>query len=285
MKKVFLFSAAVALMTTSCVWKSELETAQYQRDSIQTEKDQVEDEMNSYLEMIQEVQANFNSIKSTELGIIEQTSATEGVNPNTKDQLQNDFQTITEALRSNKEKIAQLDSALQKANGTAAYFRGLVGGLQKQLKDSEAKLQEFQTKLKEKDIKIACLDSTIMTMNARQDSINQVNAQQLAAIQAQDTELNTAYYFIGDKTAIKEKGLKAKLLTSASINTSYFTSVDIREFNELDLGSKKAFVLSSHPINSYTIAPKSADDKTLVLKITNYSAFWSNTHKLIIQVK
>ncbi len=284
MKKVVLFGAAIALLASSCNQK-EIDRLTYQRDSIQTEKDQVEDEMNSYLEMIQEVQANFSSIKSTELGIIEETSGAEGVNSDTKSKLQQDFQTITEAIRSNREKIASLDSALAKAKGNAAYFRGLVSGLQRDLKASEANLKEMKKKLDAKDVKIASLDSAIANLNYMQDSINQVNAQQLAAMQAQDAELNTAYYFIGNKAAIKEKGLKAKLLSSASINTSYFTKVDIREFSELDLGSKKAFVLSSHPINSYTISRKSDEDKTLVLKITNYSAFWSNTHKLIIQVK
>lgn len=284
MKKVLFFSAVVAVMATSC-YKGEMEQAQFQRDSIQAEKDQVEDEMNSYLEMIQEVQSNLASLKSTELGIIEETSGAEGVNADTKAKLQQDFQTIAESIRSSREQIASLDSALAKAKGNAAYFRGLVSNLQSQLKASEANLKDMQAKLAAKDVKIASLDSTIISMNAIQDSVNQVNAQQFAAIQAQDAELNTAYYFVGNKSEIKAKGLKAKLLSSASINTSYFTKVDIREFSELDLGSKKAFVLSSHPINSYTITRKSDEDKNLVLKITNYSAFWSNTHKLIIQVK
>ena len=284
MKKVLLFSAFLALISTSC-YKSDMEYAQYQRDSIKGEKDKVEDEMETYLEIIQDVQANFNSIKSTELGIIEETAGAEGVNAETKDKLASDIQTISEALRANRAQIAQLDSALAKAKGNAAYFRGLVSGLQKQLKDSEAGLKKMKQTLDDKDVKIAELDKTIEEMNLAQDTLRQQYEEQLATAQQQEAELNTAYYFVGDKAAIKSKGLKAKLLASASINTSYFTKVDIREFTELDLGAKKAFVLSSHPINSYTLTRKSEEDKNLVLKITNYSAFWSNTHKLIIQVK
>ena len=237
------------------------------------------------MEIIQEVQSNFSSIKSQELGLIEETSGAEGVNPNTKAKLQQDFQTISDAIRANREKIASLDSALQKAQGNAAYFRGLVKGLQNDLKASEANLKDMQAKLAAKDVKIASLDSAVASLNFLQDSVNQVNAQQYAAMQAQDAELNTAYYFIANKKTIKEKGLRAKLLTSANINTSYFTKIDIREVTEIDLGSPKAIVLTSHPINSYTIVNKSNDDKNKVLKITNYSSFWSNTHKLIVQVK
>ncbi len=284
MKKVLFFGACVALMATSCNQK-EIDRLNHQVDSISKEKELVEEEMNNYLEMIQEVQSNFSTIKSAELGIIEETAGAEGVNSDTKAKLQQDFQTISEAIRANREKIASLDSALAQAKGNAAYFRGLVSGLQRDLKQSEATLKDMQAKLAAKDVKIASLDSTVANLNYLQDSVLRVNEQQFAAMQAQDAELNTAYYFIADKNTIKDKGLKAKLLTSANINTSYFTKIDIREVSEIDLGSPKAFVLTSHPINSYTINKKSDADKNLVLKITNYSAFWSNTHKLIIQVK
>lgn len=284
MKKVLFFCALLALMSTSC-YKSDFEKASSQRDSILEEKQKVVEEMTTYLEIIQDVQANFNSIKSTELGIIEETAGAEGVNADTKDKLSSDFQTISEALRANRAQIAQLDSALQKAQGNAAYFRGLVSGLKKQLKESESSLKKMQKDLADKDLKIESLDNEIKQMALTQDTMSQKINELTASNQAQEATLNTAYYFVGDKTAIKEKGLKAKLLASASINTSYFTQVDIREFKELDLGAKKAIVLSSHPINSYTITRKSEEDKNLVLKITNYSAFWSNTHKLIIQVK
>ena len=284
MKKVLFFSAVVALMASSCNQK-EIDRLTFQRDSIQTEKEAVEEEMNNYLEMIQEVQSNLATIKSAELGIIEETQGAEGVTKDTKAKLNSDFQTLTESIRSSREKLASLDSALQKAQGNAAYFRGLVSNLQKQVKESENQLKEMKAKLDAKDVKIASLDSTVAVMNQMQDSINQVNAQQFAAMQAQDAELNTAYYFIADKSTIKEKGLKAKLLSSANINTSYFTKIDIREVSEIDLGSTKAVVLTSHPLTSYTISKKSDTDKNLVLKITNYASFWSNTKKLIVQVK
>lgn len=284
MKKVLFLGACVALVMSSCNQK-EIEYLNFQKDSIQKEKKLVEDEMNNYLSMIQEVQSNFSTLKSAELNLIEETAGAEGVNADTKSKLQQDFRTVTDAIRSQREKIASLDSALTKAKGNAAYFSGLVKGLKKQLAASEENLKQMQVKLQEKDVKIASLDSAVATLNSVRDSIQQVNDQQLASIQAQDAELNTAYYFVADKSTIKAKGLKAKLLSSANINTSYFTKIDIREVTEIDLGSPKALVLTSHPLNSYKIDKKSDKDKNLVLKITNYNAFWSNTHKLIVQVK
>ena len=174
---------------------------------------------------------------------------------------------------------------MSKAQGNAAYFRGLVSGLQKDLKEKEKTMKELKAQLEDKDIKIASLSSSLDSMTIKRDSVLQVAAQQQATMEAQDAQLNTAYYFIGDKATLKQKGLREKLLKSASINPSICTAVDIRNFNELELNSKKAFLLTSHPLNSYKLVQKSEDDKNLVLKITNYSSFWANSKYLIIQVK
>ena len=153
------------------------------------------------------------------------------------------------------------------------------------MKENERKMKELKTQLENKDIKIASLSSSLDSMTTKADSIFQVATQQEIAMAAQEEALNKAYYFVGDKATLKQKGLREKLLKSASINPSICTAVDIRNFTELDLNSKKAFLLTSHPLNSYKLVQKSEDDKNLILKITNYNAFWANSKFLIIQVK
>ena len=107
------------------------------------------------------------------------------------------------------------------------------------------------------------------------------------------TELVAA---MADKTGLSkadsEKALKAftetvtkALKKGGDIRTSDFTKVDKRDFTELDLKTKKAVILSRHPLTSYTLLPKSAEDKTLILKIKDYNRFWSTSDYLIIQTK
>ena len=104
-------------------------------------------------------------------------------------------------------------------------------------------MKELKTQLENKDIKIASLSSSLDSMTTKADSIFQVATQQEIAMAAQEEALNKAYYFVGDKATLKQKGLREKLLKSASINPSICTAVDIRNFTELDLNSKKAFLL------------------------------------------
>ncbi|MBO7606055.1 MAG: hypothetical protein J6T28_00350 [Paludibacteraceae bacterium] len=280
MKKVVL-GAFVALFAVSCN-QDKIDALTQQVDSLQQVNDMNEQKMNSYFALITEVQSNLRSIKQTELGILDEAQS-EGVNADSKQKIQQDFESIHRAFQDSRSKLDSMENALKKAEGKLPYLRGLVAGLQKDLKASEQTIKDLKAQLDEKNIKIASLDSTVASIAAIRDSINEVNNANMAAIQQQDEELNTAYYFLANKKTLKEKGLKN--LQGATINESLCTKVDIREFKELPLGAKKAVILTNHPTNSYSLVKSPGDDKNLILKITNYKTFWSVSKKLVIQVK
>lgn len=281
MKKVVL-GAFVALFAVSCN-QDKIDALTQQVDSLQQVNDMNEQKMNSYFALITEVQSNLRNIKQTELGILDEAQGSEGVNSDSKQKIQQDFESIHRAFQDSRTKLDSMENALKKAEGKLPYLRGLVAGLQKDLKASEKTIKDLKAQLDEKNIKIASLDSTVASISAIRDSINEVNTANMAAIQQQDEELNTAYYFLANKKTLKEKGLKN--LQGATINESLCTKVDIREFKELPLGAKKAVILTNHPTNSYSLVKSPGDDKNLILKITNYKTFWSVSKKLVIQVK
>ena len=281
MKKVVL-GAFVALFAVSCN-QDKIDALTQQVDSLQQVNEMNEQKMNSYFALITEVQSNLRNIKQTELGILDEAQGSEGVNSDSKQKIQQDFESIHRAFQDSRSKLDSMENALKKAEGKLPYLRGLVAGLQKDLKASEKTIKDLKAQLDEKNIKIASLDSTVASIAAMRDSINEVNNANLAAIQQQDEELNTAYYFLANKKTLKEKGLKN--LQGATINESLCTKVDIREFKELPLGAKKAVILTNHPTNSYSLVKSPGDDKNLILKITNYKTFWSVSKKLVIQVK
>ncbi|MBR5696672.1 MAG: hypothetical protein IKX43_10670 [Paludibacteraceae bacterium] len=281
MKKVVL-GAFVALFAVSCN-QDKIDALTQQVDSLQQVNDMNEQKMNSYFALITEVQSNLRNIKQTELGILDEAQGSEGVNADSKQKIQQDFESIHRAFQDSRTKLDSMENALKKAEGKLPYLRGLVAGLQKDLKASEKTIKDLKAQLDEKNIKIASLDSTVASISAIRDSINEVNVANMAAIQQQDEELNTAYYFLANKKTLKEKGLKN--LQGATINESLCTKVDIREFKELPLGAKKAVILTNHPTNSYSLVKSPGDDKNLILKITNYKTFWSVSKKLVIQVK
>ncbi|MBO4804810.1 MAG: hypothetical protein IK005_10635 [Paludibacteraceae bacterium] len=282
MKKV-LFGALIALLTVSCN-QEEIKRLTFQRDSIQQVKDQTEAQMNDYLATIMLVQSNIKNIKETEMGIIQNVEGAEGVTSESKERIQESFQSISEYIANSKKQIDQLEADLASAKQSAASFKGIVAGLKRDLKERTEEIQKLKTQLEEKDIKIAELDKAVSNLQSMQDSLSKVSAQQAAAIKAQDEELNTAWYIIGTKKDLKAKGLKEGDLKTARVNKSIFTKVDIREFTGLDLGSKKAKLYTSHPESSFSLDKKSATEKTLVFKIKDYSSFWASSRILVIQI-
>lgn len=128
MKKVVL-GAFVALFAVSCN-QDKIDALTNTVDSLRT-ADSVKDErINGYLALISEVQANFRNIKQTELGIMDEAQGAEGVSADSKQKIQQDFETIHHAFQDSRAKLDSMEQALKKAEGKLPYLRGLVAGLQ-----------------------------------------------------------------------------------------------------------------------------------------------------------
>lgn len=271
---------------SSCMMKSEHEElmAAKEQEKIDAVK-KVQDQANEYLSVINEVTENFRQIKNVEMGIIDQSNSQEGFSSEAKGQIAEDFKLISERLQQNNAKLDSLEAALSKSKGQVGGLRGTIASLRKQLKESKEEMESLRQQLAEKDIKIAALDSLnriqLDSINSAKKSIDGLKASQ----ESLDKQLNMVWYIKGTKKELKAKGLKEKLLKTANINKSIFTEVDRRDFTELDLGSKKAELTTSHPAASYSLERKSATDKNLVLKIKDFDAFWSNSKILVIQTR
>ncbi|MBQ6561470.1 MAG: hypothetical protein IJL84_03895 [Paludibacteraceae bacterium] len=284
MKKASFFASVALVAATSCnPWQGEIDQANKTSDSLRTvlaEERQISQQMS---DLFEEVNANMKQIKEVELGVLNDKGQEGGTNKAT---IQEDFKLISERIQQSNQKINELEEKLAKSNGQLNGLRGTIGKLKKQLAESQAEMAKLKEELEAKNIKIADLENMNIAANARIDSVNAVSAQQAAAIAAQDAELNAVYYLAADKATLKNKGLLERALKKGGdIRSSDFTKVDKRDFTELDLKTKKAVILSRHPLTSYTLLPKSAEDKTLVLKIKDYNRFWSTSDYLIIQTK
>lgn len=284
MKKALLFASVALVAATSCnPWQGEIDQAVNTADSLRkvlTEERQISQQMS---DLFEEVNANMKQIKEVELGILDDKGQENGTNKAT---IQEDFKLISERIQQSNDKIKELEDKLEKSNGQLSGLRGTINKLKKQLAESQTEMAKLKEELEAKNIKIADLESKHTAAMASIDSVNAVSAMQAAAIAAQDAELNAVYYLAADKATLKGKGLLEKVLKKGGdVRTSDFTKVDKRDFTELELNTKKAVLISIHPISSYTLLPKSAEDKNLVLKIKDYNKFWANTDKLIIQTK
>ena len=159
-----------------------------------------------------------------------------------------------------------------------------IANLQKQIAQKDKELQALREELDKKDIHIAALDETINNLNTKTSRLTTESSQKTETINAQDKQLNTAWYVFGTKKELKEQHIMegGKVMTG-NFNKSYFTKVDIRNISEIKLMSKSAKLLTTHPSSSYALVRDA--NKQYTLRITNPQIFWSTSKYLVVLVK
>ena len=252
-----------------------------QTDSLQRIIAQKDNEINSMVATLNDIQEGFRQITEAENRV---TLAQSGERADKAQQIRENIQFISQRMKQNKELIAKLQKQLDASSVKGSELAKTIENLTAQLEEKAQQLQQLQAELDSKDIHISQLDETINNLNTNVSNQQEEITQKAEVIKAQDTQLNTAWYVFGTKNELKEQNIlvKGKVL-QGNFNKSYFTKIDIRQDKEIKLYSKSAELLTAHPSGSYTLT-RDANGQ-YVLRITNPQIFWSTSKYLVIQVK
>ena len=284
MKKLFFVTAGVVLLAlTSCNQdkaKNHLASVE-QSDSLKQILAQKDTEINDMVGLMNEVQEGFRQINEAENRV---TIAKDGEGNNSKQVLRENIKFITERMKKNRELITKLRQQLSTSSLKGTQLKSTIDNLVKQLDEKDQQMQQLRAELDAKDIHIGELDETINNLNTNVSHLTTESAQKTATINAQDKQLNTAWYVFGTKAELKEQRIIAdgKVL-QGNFNKNYFTKIDIRVDKTVKLYSKSVKILTLHPSSSYTLTRDV--NKQYTLNITNPQLFWSTSKFLVIQVK
>ena len=286
MKKLAFFcSALVIVLLTSCSGKNsaEYKALEAQRDSLELANAKTAAEMDEVLNLLNEVEDNFQSIKSAENYLQVQSSSSGDMPPSTRERIKNDMQLITETLKKNKDKIAELEKKLNNSSFQSKQLQNTLENLRNQLSEKTMALVSLQEELSARDQKIEELSSEVAVLSTDVQGLRaETNAQQ-ETIKQQDTELNTVYYCFGTSKELKTQKILENGQLGTNFNRDYFIKIkDARKFTEVPVYAKKAKLVSKHPEGSYEITKDNAGN--IVYKIVDTKNFWSLTKYLVIQV-
>lgn len=281
MKKTLtiLSVALVAFILSSCVEKSKkYQQLLAEKDAIVLENNNIEKEYNAALGIISDVENNLSAIRDAEgLMLIKNENNTQ------RDQLNSELIQIKEAMAINRARLDSLSEALNNSNKDRSYLRNTIKKLQNQIAEKEQVIASMQEQIAQKDQQIEGLNTQVSNLNNDLQEITAKSDEQSRLIADQIIELNKVYYIGASKKALKEKGiLTSKYILRDRVPTKAFTTVDKREVTEITFDTKKAKVLSSHPVNSYTLVNK---DNQVIMQITNPEQFWSVTKYLVVVTK
>lgn len=290
MKKVALVVCACTAFLVSCNQHSaENKRLQAENDSLKIENLKTTEELNDMLSTLDEIEADFQSIRDAENYLTIQQQQGGEMTPTRKEQIKQNMKLISETLKKNKEQIAKLEEQMKKSGIQSAALRKTIDRLNKEMEAKAAEIVALKDELAKKDVKIQELDEMVSGLNEDVENLSTTNAAQAEKINAQDKEIHTAYYCFGTSKELKAQNIlskngllgKTKVLQSG-FNKDYFISIDIREVTDIPLFATKAKLRSNHPEGSYEFVED--EDKNLTLHITNVEQFWSLGKYLVIEV-
>ena len=282
MKKLLMMACLAAFVLTGCNdGKNNAANSAAQADSLNSIIAQKDSELNDMLGTLNEIEDGLNQINEAENRVVLLKNG-EGVSKRQK--LKEDVQFIATRMKQNKELLAKLQKQLANSSIQGDQLKKTIENLQKQLAEKEKQLQALREELDSKDIHIAALDETINNLNTKTSNLTKESSKKTEVINAQDKQLNTAWYVFGTKKELKNQHIMedGKVMTG-NFNKSYLTKVDIREVSEIKLYSKSAKLLTTHPSSSYTLVRDA--NKQYTLRITNSQIFWSTSKYLVVLVK
>ena len=223
-----------------------------------------------------EIQENLNAIKDKEKIVV--NASTGGDVKRKEDQIKEDIQAIYDLMAKNKNRIGSLTKKLKDSNLK-------IEGLEKMI-------ENLQNSINQKDVEIADLKTRIEGLNIELSNLN-TNYKVVEAESTEKTEvINTAFYAIGTSKELIEKkviskeggfiGIGKSTKVVADFNKDYFTKINVEQTTSINIGAKKAKLLSTHPSSSYKLVGQKPVEK---IEITNPKEFWSVSKYLVIVIE
>lgn len=232
--------------------------------------------LQEFISTFNEIQENLNTIKAKEK-IVTQSSTTGDVKSK-EDQIKEDIQAIYDLMGKNKSRINSLSKKLKDSNLKLEGMALMIENLQNSLNMKDEEITDLKSRIESLNIELS-------TLNTDYKDIQGENEVKTAA-------LKTAFYAFGTSKELKEKniitkeggfiGIGKSNKLKDDFNKEYFTKVDIDQTTTINIGAKKAKIITTHPSGSYKLI---GEKKVERIEITNAEEFWSVSKYLVIIIE
>ena len=290
--KTFKFITVITVLlftTVSCVEHSDkYKTILAQRDSLQMQAQTVEAGYNETIEILNEVEAGFASIREIEGKMKLDIKSVEGNNKNKKQQIAIQLNQVKEILAQNKARIEQLQRQSNQKGKESTTLSLTIKRMQTELEENTAIIASLQDELTKKNIKIEELVTTVDSLNTGITVLHEVTEKQQDTIKNQDININTVWYSVASYEVLKiakvisTNGLfRPRTILDKDFDRSVFIQTDLRTIASINTESKRIKILSTHPKESYNLVKD--ENSVITIEIINPSKFWSISKYLVVQ--
>ena len=288
MKKNYLLIAGLVLILAGAgnsKKEKELLIEKELRDSVEAALSAKNAEVEMLFQQLNEIEESLSIVTSKYADVSKIKDKTGEVSVDTRTKITSQIQDINDLLAEQKQKINNLNAQLRKQKNSNKELTAFIEKLQTRISEQEEEIQLLTTELQKHKI-------VIENLNRNLDELNKQNQDKDERILKIEEEKNTAYYIIGERKELLDKGIinrkggflgiGKRSVTSSDSELANYTKIDIRRVPEIRLHGTKIKILTSHPSESYRLEPDEKRPTRLV--ITNPSLFWQKSKFLVIEL-
>jgi len=266
--KLFLVAAVISassLFTISC--GSGEKDANPLADSLSSVNGELNGQLSEKEAALQEFVSSFKKIVTA--------SSQSGDVKSKEETIKEDIQAIYDLLAKNKNRIGSLSKKLKNANSKIAGLEQMIATLQAQVDAKDGEISELKSQLEAKNIELSNIVMNLENVEAESS--------------AKTEKINTAFYAFGTSKELKEKnvitkeggfiGMGKSTKLKDDFNKEYFTKIDVSKTSSINIGAKKAKIITTHPSSSYKLVGEKTVEK---IEILNAEDFWSSSKYLVI---
>ncbi len=287
MKQIFIAAIyfALPIFFTSCGGK---EPANDQQSLMEVSKQELAEalaERDQLLLLVKEISTGMERIGHLE-NLLALRASNPDDNPSSCSVILKDIQILERALHQRRQKLEQLEEKMQESGRYNEELEGVVTALRKQIDAQNAEISDLRRQLVQAREQITGLCSEVDSLNNTVQTVTSDRDRAMSTSALLEDELNTCYYVVASKSELKEHQiletgfLRKSRLMQGDFDRDFFSAADKRDLHEIEIGSSKAKVLTSHPDGCYEI---SGDNHNKVMRIIDPERFWSLSNYLVIQ--
>jgi predicted nucleic acid-binding Zn-ribbon protein len=288
MKNYFIIMLAALPFFYGCENKKQTERIMsLQADSLRLTRlvDDKDATINSLFQTLNEIEENLAAVRAKEALIADQTADQQEMKADVKERINQSISEINELMDKNKQLINRLNAQVCSSNLKIAELNKAIERMEETIAAKEKEIAELRENL-------ARLNVQIETLNNKVADLEKESKQKDEVIDQKINEMNKAWYVVGDRRDLRDKGIINReggfifigIVTTPAENLIHkeFKEIDLREMKEIPVNANRAEIITVHPEGSYEFIGDRPVEK---LVITNPQEFWKASNYLVISTR
>lgn len=282
LKKLSCIVGLIALLN-SCVSKGDYTHLRAEYDSVMMLNIAYQDQAYETDSLVASVISSFQELSNVESMINVNTLRGE-LPMGEQERIRRNINLLSDRLAESNSSIELLIKRIENNGVASMRMQGTIALLREQLNKQQVRVETIATETMRKVENIRSLDNSIEHLRKETERMKNFNLEQADRLRAKEDSLNTVYYALGTKGDLKAMRLlnKEERVNVDYAELDYLTKADRRELREVNMQSKTARLLSTHPRKSYQMRPDAKGYLTLV--ITDPISFWEYSQIMLAEV-